>query len=139
MDTNPTNDADVAAIKKLGQDYFDATNAGDPDRAAATMAPDVIIMPPDRLPLVGKEEISRLAHDYHATFELKYTLDYDEVETAGDWGFARATVTGTRTSKSGGGVEQVSLKNLWIFKKQGDGKWKFWRIMFNSTGSPQNS
>jgi uncharacterized protein (TIGR02246 family) len=139
MDTNPSNDADVAAIKKLGQDYFDAANAGDPDRSAATMAPDVIIMPPDRLPLVGKEEIRRLAHHYHATFEMKYTLNYDEVETAGDWGFARATVTGTRTSKSGGGVEHVSLKNLWIFKKQGDGMWKFWRIMFNSTGSPQNS
>ena len=38
MDTSPTNDADVKAIKQLGQDYFDATNAGDPDKAAATMA-----------------------------------------------------------------------------------------------------
>jgi uncharacterized protein (TIGR02246 family) len=139
MGANPTNDADVKAIKKLGQDYFEATNAGDPDRGAATMAPDVIIMPPDRLPLVGKEEIRSLAHHYHATFELKYTLDYDEVETAGHWGFARATVTGTRTSKSGGRVEQVSLRNLWIFKKQADGQWKFWRIMFNSTVSPQNT
>ena len=138
MAINPT-DADVEEIKKLGQDYFDATNAGNPDRAAATMAPDVVIMPPDRLPIVGKKEIRRFAHDYHAKFELKYALEYDEVETAGDWGFARATVTGTRTSKSCGAVEQVTLKNLWIFKKQADGKWNFWRIMFNSTVSPRNT
>lgn len=132
MDRDSTDDADVAAIKKLGHDYFNATNAADPERAAATMAADVIIMPPDRLPIVGKEEIRRLAGEYHAAYELKYNLDYDEVQTAGDWGFARATVSGTRTSKSGGGVEQVSLKNLWILKKQADGQWKFWRIMFNN-------
>lgn len=134
-----STDADVEKIKKLGQDYFDATNAGDPEKAAATMAPDVIIMPPDRHPIVGKEEIRRLARDYHTTFELSYALDYDEVETAGNLGFARATVTGTRTSRSRGGVEQVNLKNLWIFKKQADGKWKFWRIMFNSTVPPRNT
>ena len=132
MDRDSTNDADVAAIKKLGHDYFDATNASDPERAAATMASDVIIMPPESFPIVGKEEIRRLAREYHAAYELKYSLDYDEVQTAGDWGFARATVSGTRTSKSGGGVEQVSLKNLWILKKQADGQWKFWRIMFNN-------
>jgi len=132
MDRDSTDDADVAAIKKLGHDYFNATNAADPERAAATMAADVIIMPPDRLPIVGKEEIRRLAGEYHAAYELKYNLDYDEVQTAGDWGFARATVSGTRTSKSGGGVEQVRLKNLWILKKQADGGWKFWRIMFNN-------
>ena len=139
MDTHPIVDDEVKAIKKLGADYFEAANAGDPDGCAATMAADVVIMPPNRLPMVGKEEIRRIAHSYHQTFELKYTLHYDEVETAGNWGFARATVTGTRTSKSGGGVEQVSLQNLWILKRQADGKWKFWRIMFNSTVSPQNT
>jgi len=133
MDRESTNDADAAAIKKLGHDYFGATNAGDPERAAATMAPNVIIMPPDRLPIVGKEEILRLAREYHAAYDLKYSLDYDEVQTAGDWGFARATISGTRTSKSGGVVEKVSLKNLWILKRQADGQWKFWRIMFNNT------
>jgi hypothetical protein len=30
------------------------------------------------------------------------------------------------------------LKNLWIFKRQADGEWKFWRIMFNSTISPED-
>jgi ketosteroid isomerase-like protein len=58
------------------------------------------------------------------------TRNGDEVEAAGHWGFARATVSATRTSKSGGAVEKMRLKNLWIFKRQADGEWKFWRIMF---------
>ena len=133
MDTNATTDDDVKAIKKLGEDFFAGVNAEDLDRRMATMDPDVVIMPPGRPSIVGKEAVRRLSHDYSAAFEEKCSLDYDEVERVGHWGFARATVTGTRTSRSGGGVEKVSLKNLWIVKRQADGEWKFWRIMFNRT------
>jgi uncharacterized protein (TIGR02246 family) len=133
METNATTDGDVKAIKELGLEYFAATNAGDPDRCLAVMASDVIIMPPGRPSIVGKDEIRRLSHDYHSAYELNYTLVYEEVETAGTWGCARTTVVGTRTSKSSGQVEKVNWKNLWIVKRQTDGKWKFWRIMFNST------
>ena len=139
MNTNATSDDDVIAIKKLGDEFFAGVNTGDLDRRMSTMAPDAIIMPPDRPSVVGKEEIRRASRNYSTTYEEKCSLIYDEVETAGNWGFARATVTGTRTSKSDGGVEQVSLQNLWILKKQADGTWKFWRIMFNSTVSPQNT
>jgi uncharacterized protein (TIGR02246 family) len=139
MDTNATTDDDVKAIKKLGEEFFAGVNAEDLDRRMATMHPDVVIMPPDRPSIVGKEEIRRLSHDYAETYEEKCSLIYDEVEAAGHWGFARATVNAIRTSKSGGGVEKMSLKNLWILKRQADGEWKFWRITFNSTISPQTS
>jgi uncharacterized protein (TIGR02246 family) len=122
----------VKAIKKLGEEFFAGVNAEDLDRRMATMHPDIVIMPPGRPSIVGKEEIRRLSHDYAETYEEKCSLVYDEVEAAGRWGFARATVSATRTSKSGGGVEKMSLKNLWIVKRQADGEWKFWRIMFNS-------
>lgn len=135
MDRQATTDDDVKAIKKVGEEYFEATNVGDPDRCIATMAPDVIIMPPGRPSIFGKEQLRRLSHDYHTTFELKYHLVYDEVEATGDFGFARTTVTGTRTSRSDGSVEKLVWRNLWIVKRQDDGKWKFWRIMFNSAVS----
>jgi uncharacterized protein (TIGR02246 family) len=129
---NATTDNDVKAIKRLGKEYFEATNVGDADGCIAMMAPDVIIMPPNRPSIVGAEQLRRLSHEYHSTFELKYNLAYDEVETVGHLGFARSTVTGTRTSKSDGRVEKLAWRNLWIVKRQADGKWKFWRIMFNS-------
>ncbi len=139
MGTNVRTGDDLKAIKKLGEEFFAGVNTGDLDRRMATMAPDVIIMPPDRPAIVGKEEIRRLSQEYAATFEEKCTVVFDEIETAGNWGFARATVTGTKTSRAGGNVEKVSLKNLWIFKRQSDGKWKFWRIMFNRVAPPQGS
>jgi uncharacterized protein (TIGR02246 family) len=132
MNTRATADDDLQAIRKLGEEFFAAVGAADLDRRMATMDPDAVIMPPDRPSVVGKEEIRRLSHDYSAVFQEKCSVVYDEVETVGDWGFVRATVTGTRTHKSGGEVENVSLKNLWIVKRQADGQWKFWRIMFNN-------
>jgi D-alanyl-D-alanine carboxypeptidase len=93
MNTNATTDDDVNAIKKLGEEFFAGVNAEDLDRRMATMDSDVVIMPPGRPSIVGKEEIRRLSHEYSATYEEKCSLVYDEVETVGHWGFARATVS----------------------------------------------
>jgi uncharacterized protein (TIGR02246 family) len=133
MSTSASSDDDVQAIRKLGEEFFAGVTAADLDRRMATMDPDAVIMPPDRPSIVGKEEIRQLSHDYSAVFQEKCSVVYDEVETAGPWGFVRATVTGTRTSRSGGGVVNVNLKNLWIVKRHADGQWKFWRVMFNNT------
>ena len=139
MDANATTDDDVKAMKKLGEEFFAGVNAGDLDRRMATMHPDIVIMPPSRSSIVGKEEVRRLSQEYAETYEEKCSLVYEEVEAAGRWGFARATVNATRTFKSDGGVEKMSLKNLWIFKRQAVGEWKFWRIIFNSTILPETS
>ena len=129
-----TVDDDVRAIKAIGEEYFEATNLGDANRCMATMAPDVVIMPPDRPSIMGKEVLRRLSLDYHSKFKLNYNLVYDEVLVKGDWAFARATANGTRTALSDGSVEKLLWRNLWILKRQADGKWKFWRIIFNSAG-----
>jgi len=126
------NRDDVKAIRRVGKEYLEATNAGNPERCIATMAPDVIIIPPGRPAVVGKERVRRLSQDYHKTFDLKYRLVYDQIEVRKDLGFVRSTVTGKRISKPDGRVEKAVWRNFWVVKKQADGKWKFWRIMVNS-------
>jgi len=131
---NTKKEDDVTAIKKLGEEYFAATNAGDADRCIATMAPDVIIMPPNVPTIMGTEQLRQVSHDYHDRYSAKYNVVYDEVEAVGDLGFVRATVTGMRSSRSDGSVEQLVWRNLWIIKRHADGEWKFWRIIFNAGG-----
>src|ERR1022692_41175 len=132
MQTSATTDDDVEAIRKLGKEFFAAVNTGDLERRTATMDPDIVIMQPDRACIVGKEEFRRLSREYSSAHEEKCTLFYEEIQVIGSCAFVRSTVTGTRTAKSSGGVEKINLKNLWIVRKQADGQWKFWRIMFNS-------
>jgi len=128
-------DSEVNAIRQLGEEYFEAAAAGDVKRCIRTMAPDVVVMPPDRPTIVGVEELRRRSSDYHATYEVKYTLTYEEVSVAGDFAIARSTATGTRTSRERSAVERVRWRNLWVLKRQPDRTWKFWRIMFNSEGA----
>lgn len=137
MNTDATIQRDVEAIKQLGHEFFNAVNAGDLHRRMSTMDPTVVIMPPDRPPIVGKEEVRRLSQDYSAHYDEQCSVTYDEVEPRGNWGFVRATVTATRTRKPGGTVERLNMTNLWIVKKQADGEWRFLRIMFNHTTAPR--
>jgi ketosteroid isomerase-like protein len=124
--------ADREAIEQVGKEYFAATNAGAPERCIATVAADVIIMPPGRPSITGKEQLRSLSNDYHTRYELSYKLVYDEIDVRGDVAFVRTTVAGKRKSKADGSIEDVIWRNLWILKRQDDGQWKFWRIMFNS-------
>ena len=132
MEAKATREQDIAAIKRLGQEYFDATNEGDAERCITTMADDVVIMPANRPTITGTKQLRALSKDYHATYAAQYELHYDEVEAGQDFGFARATVSGTRKLKLDGSIENVMWRNLWIFKRQADGGWKFWRIIFNT-------
>ena len=132
MEPRTSLEHDVDAIKALGREYFEAAGAADVNRCSVTMAPDVVVMPPGRQSIVGLEQLRRLSADYHATYEVKYTLSYEEVSVAGDIAVARATATGTRTSRSDSSVEKLQWRNLWVLRRQPDGSWKFWRIMFNS-------
>lgn len=122
---------DIAAIKRLGEEYFSATNAGDTDRCIAAMAPDVIIMPPHQATIVGVQQLRPVSHEYRARFEANYKLIYDEIEVFGDLAIVRSTVTGTRRLRSGGASEHLLWRNLWVVKRT-DGQWRFWRIIFNA-------
>jgi len=137
MAVRAQTEQDVTAIKQLGEEYFKAANAGDVDRCVATMAPDVVVMAPGRPSIVGVEAVRGLSSNYHATYEVEYRLVYDEIEVAGELAFARSTALGTRKSRSDGRIEMVAWRNLWVLKRQNDGKWKFWRIIFNSAIPPE--
>ena len=131
MQPQTSSVSDVEAIRALGNEYYAAANAGDANRCNATMAPDVIVMPPEHASIIGIDEVRCLSSEYHATHEVSYDLIYDEITVCGDIAVARSTATGTRSSRSDGGIENLLWRNLWVLKRQPDGTWKFWRVMFN--------
>ena len=133
MRKSKTYEHDLNAIKKLGEEYFQSANSGNVEGCIATMAPDAVIMPPNRPSIVGIEQLRGLSRDYHAAYEVRYNLAFDEVEVAGDMAFARATATGTRRHRSEGSVETVAWRNVWILKRQPDKAWRFSHIIFNCT------
>jgi ketosteroid isomerase-like protein len=55
-----------------------------------------------------------------------------EIEVHGDWAFARSAVTGTVTLQDSREVVAVDVKQIVIYRKGDDGRWKIARLIGNS-------
>jgi len=119
-------EADVEAIKALGNEWVALFNAGDFDGLMSIYyAENPVQMPPNEPICKGKEAIlSRLK---------KYREHYDEhcdssvtedVLVCGDLAVARGTDTGTNTPKVGGEPIKYNIKWVIAYERQSDGTWK---------------
>jgi uncharacterized protein (TIGR02246 family) len=127
-----TTEADVAAINQVVGDYARALNAEDTDGVVAAFADAAVLMPTNSPALTGKEAIRSSFQGYFGQTAYDLTFAVVEVVVAGDWAFARTTVSGTTTLITGGEPNQVSSKTIFVLQRQDDGSWKIGRYIFNS-------
>jgi len=130
--------ADTAAINALDDQYAAALNSSDAAAVAATYADDAIEMPPNLAAREGKQAIQAA---YEAMFKengIKFTITTLETQVLGDWGYDRGSYTSTATPKSGKPMED-SGKYLGIAKRQPDGSWKVYRVIWNSNNPPPSA
>lgn len=130
--------ADIAAINALRDQYTAAVNSGDAAGLAATYADDGIEMAPNQAASEGKQAIQAA---YEAMFKengIKFTITTLETQVLGDWGYDRGSYTSTATPKSGKPMED-SGKYLSIAKRQPDGAWKVYRVIWNSNNPPPSA
>jgi ketosteroid isomerase-like protein len=141
--TQKVNDsADIKAIK----DNLDAFNK-------AEMANDVawftskcylensVRMPPNRGPLVGKEEIGKyLQGAYDSYNSIRQDSAADDVWSSGDLAVARGKFTWSATPKAAG-LGPVNEQGKWaaVYQRQPDGSWRcafdIWNSDMPATGA----
>ncbi len=125
--------ADEAAIRTLGDQAVAALNANDAAALAAFVTDDVVWMPPNEPPAIGKEAFEALFRASFDEFTFEVTIHpKDELVVAGDWAFARGTYVLVLTPKIGGEPVQESGKFLEIYQRQPDGSWKYARHIWNT-------
>lgn len=117
--------------------YAASLRAGDAEAWAALWTEDGIQMPPDAPAVAGRTQIREKMRALLAAFHLAMQIRTEEVQAAGDWGFARGTFTATLTPKHGGEPVPVDGKFLTILARQADGSWKIHRDIFNSNVPPR--
>jgi len=124
---------DSAAISRLLEDYVAACNTGNASAAAAVFTDNAVFMPPDGSALVGGAAILPW---YEAFFkqvtEVLTVPPLPEVEVIGDWAFSRGSWQAIVTPKAGGEPVQVSGQGVIIYKRIGDGSWKWARVIITS-------
>ena len=133
--------ADLEAFRAAVQDIFDtystAMNAEDSDLYISLWDENGINMGPNAPAVVGKAAIEKRNRGMNQVLDFeRFTIHFEEVQVAGDWGYARGTYSLFVTPKAGGETAFDNGKWLKIFKRQPDGSWKIFRNCFNSDVPP---
>ncbi len=112
--------ADERAIRKLIDDWMQATAQGDAARVLSLMSDDVVFMTAGREPF-GKKEFAAQSEglkDVKIEGEAKPV----EIKVLGDWAYLRNRITVKMTPKSGQAMQRTGY-TLTILNRQADGRW----------------
>jgi uncharacterized protein (TIGR02246 family) len=111
--------ADEQAIRKLIDDWMQATARGDLDQVLSLMSEDVVFMTAGREPF-GKEEFAAQSKSLKDV-KLEGTARPVEIKVLGDWAYLRNHIDLTMTPKGGQPMKRAGY-TLTILQRQ-SGRW----------------
>jgi len=127
-----TADADARAIAQLAEEYRAACNSADVAVFIATCTDDIVFLPPDDHAVVGADAVAAYVKSgFFDPFDVHLSFTFDELHVAGEWAFGRGPFELGLTPKAGGEPVVDRGKFIDVFRRLGDGSWRFARVIFN--------
>ena len=128
-----------AAVRDALSSYEAALNASSTAAVLPLYTDDGVLMAPNNQSAVGMTAV-RNAYDavFKAiTLEVKFTIA-ELVVMSPNWAFVRTNSAGTQKINAGGATSAEANQELFIFKKEDDGKWRIARYSFSTTTPPSS-
>jgi ketosteroid isomerase-like protein len=127
--------ADLKSIEELHRKEVAATKIYDVATLTALWTEDVVAMPPNGQPIIGKAA----NHDFLAAGEaqtklvdiMDFAQKWEEVTVSGDYAFEWGTFRSQITVKANAISSKAEFKVMRILKRQPDGTWKIHRTIWN--------
>jgi uncharacterized protein (TIGR02246 family) len=130
--------ANESAVAEVLAAYNVALNSSDTDVVMPLYTEDGVFMPPFSPSAVGTDALRKAYDAVFAAIRLTVKFDVAEiVEMSPDWVFARTNSAGTTLNHATGKTRAEGNQELFIFRKDHDGKFKIARYSFSTT-NPQN-
>lgn len=118
-------------IQNLIQTYQRGLNEANIDLVKAVFAEDAMFIGQPFPTATGIEEIEATYTDFLSKLDFDVEFKIEEIELSGDLGFVRTGSHGTITPKSQTPEGTEGNRELFVVKKI-DGRWKFYRYIFNA-------
>jgi uncharacterized protein (TIGR02246 family) len=115
---------DERAIRKLVDDWMQATQWGDAATVLSLVADDAVFMVPGREPF-GREVFEAAASSPNPS-QITGTNEIVEMQVLGDWAFTRNRIDLTITPPAGEPVRRSGY-TLTLFRRESDGRWRLAR------------
>lgn len=130
------SEADIAAVARTVASFDSCARTGALDVFMGYSADEVVSLMPDQPAVVGKEAVREFYRNFYGTFNVDMRHAPIETYAIGDLVVSRGDASGTLTPKAGGPPMPFNNKYLMIFRRQGDGSLKVWRVATNSNAPP---
>jgi uncharacterized protein (TIGR02246 family) len=112
--------ADEQAIRKLIDDWMQATARGDLAKVLSMMSDDVVFMTAGREPF-GKQEFAAQSQGMK-DIQIEGVARPIEIKVLGDWAYLRNHLDMTMTPNGGQAIKRAGY-TLTILNRQPDGRW----------------
>jgi uncharacterized protein (TIGR02246 family) len=130
--------ANESAVAEVLAAYNVALNSSDTDSVMPLYTIDGVFMPPYSPSAVGTDALRNAYDAVFAAIRLTVKFNVAEiVEMSPDWVFARTNSAGTTLNHATGETSAEGNQELFIFRKDRDGKFKIARYSFSTT-NPQS-
>ena len=125
------------AVGRVLEAYNAALNDSDTNAVMPLYADDGVFMPPFSPSAVGADAVRKAYDAVFAAIRLTVKFDIAEiVELSPDWVFARTNSAGTTLHRVSGATTAEANQELFIFRRDQDGKFKIARYSFSPTKPP---
>jgi uncharacterized protein (TIGR02246 family) len=118
-------------IKNLIETYQRALNEANVDLVRSVYADDAIFIGQPFPTATGVDNIVALYSDFLSKLDFNVQFDVLDIELSGDLGFIRTRSHGTIVPKGQKPEGSEGNREIFVVKKI-DGKWKFYRYIFNA-------
>jgi uncharacterized protein (TIGR02246 family) len=126
--------ANERAVAETLSAYNQALNSSDTNAVMPLYAQDGVFMPPYSPSAVGLAEVRKAYDAVFAAIQLTVKFQIAEiVEMSPDWVFARTNSAGTTLNHATGGISKEGNQELFIFRKEKDGRFRIARYSFSTT------
>ena len=123
-----------AAIEEPVVNYFKALNSGNLDAVLQLYTEDPVMLPFLLPTVVGSEAVRRNYEDTFRTIRFKMHTTIEElVQMSPEWAFVRTDSAGTFTPTKTGKGAPSTFHELFLLRKNSDGKWRIARYSFSPT------
>jgi uncharacterized protein (TIGR02246 family) len=126
--------ANEKAVAEALDAYNVALNSANTDAVMPLYMDDGVFMPPYSPSAIGSAAVRKAYDNVFAAIRLTVKFNIAEIiEMSPDWVFARTNSAGTTLNHATGKTTAEGNQELFIFRKDRDGKFKIARYSFSTT------
>lgn len=122
-------------IETVIKSYETALNTNDIETILNLYGNEPVFMPQNAPALIGREAVRAGYQHVFATLSLNIRFEIHEVETAGDWAWARTSSAGRQQVLASNTESDEGNNELFVFRREG-ADWKIHRYLFSTNRQP---